>query len=83
MSTSFFLTASCRVKEAWERKRNVDLCELAAKEPSQFWKAFKSPRSNACPVELSVQFEAFKALMGAEPQLAAHLLHQVYLLLAG
>ena len=28
----------------------------------------KAPHSNACPVELSAQFEAFRALMGAEPQ---------------
>ena len=31
-----------RVKEAWERKRNPEPCELAAKHPSQFWKAFKT-----------------------------------------
>ncbi|DBB02905.1 TPA: hypothetical protein ACH3X1_013508 [Trebouxia sp. C0004] len=56
-----------RVKETWTQKRNAELCELSAKDPSQFWKAFKAPQSNACSVELSAQFEAFRALMGAEP----------------
>jgi len=32
-----------RVKETWTRKRNAELCELSAKDPSQFWKAFKAP----------------------------------------
>ncbi|DBA74126.1 TPA: hypothetical protein ACH3X1_010931 [Trebouxia sp. C0004] len=59
-----------RVKETWTQKRNTELCELSAKDASQFWKAFKAPQSNACPVELSAQFEAFRALMGAEPQSA-------------
>ncbi len=40
---------------------------MAAKDPSKFWSVFKTPRSNDCPVELSVQFEAFRILMGAEP----------------
>ena len=56
-----------RVKETWTRKRNAELCELSAKDPSQFWKAFKAPQSNACPVELSAQFEAFRALMEPSP----------------
>ena len=60
-----------RVKETWTQKRNAELCELSAKDPSQCWKAFlKAPQSNAGPVELSAQFEAFRALMGAEPQSA-------------
>ena len=59
-----------RVEETWTLKRNAELCELSAKDPSQFWKAFKAPQSNACPVEMSAQFEAFRALMGAEPQSA-------------
>ena len=40
-----------RVKETWTRKRNAELCELSAKDPSQFWKAFTAPQSSACPVE--------------------------------
>ncbi|KAL3139376.1 hypothetical protein ABBQ38_003710 [Trebouxia sp. C0009 RCD-2024] len=56
-----------RVKEAWSRQRNVELCEMAAKGASRFWRLFKTPHSNACPVELSAQFAAFRALMGAEP----------------
>jgi len=28
-----------RFKETWTRKRNAELCELSAKDPSQFWKA--------------------------------------------
>ncbi len=30
-----------RVKETWSRKRNVELWELSAKDPSQFWKALR------------------------------------------
>ncbi|DBB04184.1 TPA: hypothetical protein ACH3X1_013227 [Trebouxia sp. C0004] len=65
-----FHSVTNRVKETWFHKRNAELCELSAKDPSQFWKAFKAPQSNACPVELSAKFEAFKAWMGAEPQSA-------------
>ncbi|DBB04067.1 TPA: hypothetical protein ACH3X1_013120 [Trebouxia sp. C0004] len=54
-----------RVKETWFQKRNAELCELSANDPSKFWKAFKAPQSSACPVELSAQFQAFRALMGA------------------
>ena len=32
-------------------KRNAELCDLSAKDPSQFWKAFTAPQSSACPVE--------------------------------
>ena len=55
------------MKEAWSCQRNVELCEMAAKDASRFWRLFKTPHSNACPVELSAQFAAFRALMGAEP----------------
>ncbi len=44
-----------RVKETWTQKRNVELCELSARDPSQFWKVLKAPQSNACSVKLSVQ----------------------------
>ncbi|KAL3156305.1 hypothetical protein ABBQ32_012573 [Trebouxia sp. C0010 RCD-2024] len=63
-----FRSLTGRVKEAWSRQRNVELCEMAAKDASRFWRLFKTPHSNACPVELSAQFAAFRALMGAEPQ---------------
>ncbi len=62
-----FRSVTDRVKETWTQKRNVELCELSARYPSQFWKAFKAPQGNVCPVELSAQFEAFRGLMGAEP----------------
>ena len=62
-----FRSVTDRVKEAWKRQRNVELCEMAAKDATQFWRVFKTPHSNACPVELSVQFEAFRTLMGAGP----------------
>ena len=29
-----------RVKETWTQKRDIELCELSAKQSSQFWKAF-------------------------------------------
>ena len=62
-----FRSVTDRVKEAWSHRRNVELCEMAAKDASKFWRLFKTPHSNACPVELSAHFEAFRALMGAEP----------------
>ena len=62
-----FRSVTDRVQEAWKRQRNEELCELAAKDATQFWRIFKTPHSNACPVELSAQFEAFRTLMGAEP----------------
>ena len=65
-----FRSVTDRVKETWTQKRNVELCKLSARDPCQFWKAFKAPQSNACPVELSAQIEAFRGLMGAEPQSA-------------
>ena len=65
-----FRSVTDRVKETWTQKRNVDLCELSARDPSQLWKAFNAPHSNVCPVELSAQFEAIRGLMGAEPQSA-------------
>ena len=65
-----FRPVTDRVKEAWTKQRNAELCEMSARDPSRFWQAFKAPQSSACPVELSAQFEAFRALMGAEPQLA-------------
>ena len=68
VATKIYRFCTDRVKEAWERKRDVELRELAAKDQSHFWKAFKTPRSSACLVELTVWLEAFRALMGAEPQ---------------
>ena len=62
-----FRSVTDRVKEAWSRQRNEELCEMATKDANKFWRLFKTPQSNACPVELSAQFEAFRALMGAEP----------------
>ena len=40
---------------------------MTTKHPSKFWRLFKTQNNSACPFELSVQFEAFRALMGAEP----------------
>ena len=49
VATKVYCSCTDRVKEAYERKHNVELCELAAKDPSKFWKIFKTPHSNACP----------------------------------
>ena len=35
---------------------------MTTKDPSKFWRLFKTPHSDACPVELSAQFEAFTAV---------------------
>ena len=61
-----FRSLTDRVKETWTRQRNVELCEMATK--GDFWRVFKTPLSNSCPVELSEQLEAFRSLMGAEGQ---------------
>ena len=62
-----FRSVTDRVKEAWSHQRNVELCEMAAKDANRFWRLFKAPHSSARPVELSAQFAAFRDLMGAEP----------------
>ncbi|KAL0031109.1 hypothetical protein WJX77_004143 [Trebouxia sp. C0004] len=55
------------VKKTWLEKRATELCEMASKDPSGFWRAFKTQRHIVCPVELAAQFEAFRALVGAQP----------------
>ncbi|KAL0023040.1 hypothetical protein WJX79_003701 [Trebouxia sp. C0005] len=45
-----------RVKETWKRQRNVELCDMAAKDASQFWRDLQTLRSNACPLKLTAQF---------------------------
>ena len=55
-----------RVK-TWLERRAAELCEMASKDPSGFWRANKTQKHNVCPVELAAQFEAFRALMGAQP----------------
>ncbi len=62
-----FHAVTDRVKKAWQEKRAAELCEMASKDPSGFWRAFKTQKHNVCPVELAAQFEAFRALMGAQP----------------
>ena len=52
-----FRSVTDRVKEAWTKQRNAELCQMSARDPSRFRKAFKAPHSNACPVELSGQSE--------------------------
>ncbi|DBA81569.1 TPA: hypothetical protein ACH3X1_007341 [Trebouxia sp. C0004] len=56
-----------RVKKAWLENRAAELCEMASKDPGGVWRAFKTQKHNVCPVELAAQFEAFRALMGAQP----------------
>ena len=60
-----FHSLADRIKEQWTCQRNEELCDMAAK--GDFWKVFKKPLSNTCPVELTEQLEAFRRLMGAEP----------------
>ena len=62
-----FHAVTDRVKKTWLEKRAAELCEMASKDPSGFWRAFKTQKHNVCPVELAAQFEAFRALMGAQP----------------
>ena len=60
-----FRSLTDRIKEQWTCQRNEELCDVAAK--GDFWKVFKKPLSNTCPVELTEQLEAFWGPMGAEP----------------
>ena len=70
----------CAAKSVYVQQNNVGQDTTALKVPgrslsrvlveldaSRFWRLFKTPHSNACPGELSAQFAAFRALMGAEP----------------
>jgi len=66
----FFVTVACSCHvnvKAWLERRAAKLCEMASKDPSGFWRVFKTQKHNVCPVELAAQFEAFRALMGAQP----------------
>jgi len=45
-----FRSVTDRVKETWTQNHNVELCELSAKDPSQFWRTFKASQNNACPL---------------------------------
>ncbi|KAL3146627.1 hypothetical protein ABBQ32_000858 [Trebouxia sp. C0010 RCD-2024] len=65
VAEKIFRSLTDRIQETWICQRNEELCEMAAK--GEFWKVFKVPLSNTCPVELSAQLEAFRRLMGAEP----------------
>ena len=56
-----------RVRRKWLEERADALCEMADKNPSGFWRAFKTQKHSTCPVELAAQFEAFRALMGTQP----------------
>lgn len=56
-----------RKKIEHTRKGNAELCDMAAKDPSHFWKVFKASSHNFCLVTLSAQIEAFRASMGAQP----------------
>ena len=67
IAEKIFCSVTDRVKEAWSCQRSVELCEMAAKDASRFWRLFKTPHSNAYPVELSAQFAAFSATTGTEP----------------
>ena len=55
------------MKETWKHQHNVELCEMAAKDASQVGRVLKRLRSNACPVSLTAQSEAFITSMGADP----------------
>ena len=44
-----FRSVTDRVKETWTQKRNIELCELSARDPSQFWKAFKGASEQCMP----------------------------------
>ncbi|KAL3140590.1 hypothetical protein ABBQ32_005163 [Trebouxia sp. C0010 RCD-2024] len=57
IAEKMFRSVTDRVKEALSCQRNVELCEMAAKDASRFWRLFKTPHSNACPVELSAQLQ--------------------------
>ena len=62
-----FQSVTPRVKGKWLERCSDELCEMASKDPNDFWRAFRTQQSNVCPVELAAQFEAFRALMGSQP----------------
>ena len=58
-----------RTKKRWMQERNAELVAAAEKDPNRFSKAFKAVQHNACPVGLTAQFQACRALMGTLPAL--------------
>ncbi|DBA70505.1 TPA: hypothetical protein ACH3X2_011906 [Trebouxia sp. C0005] len=74
---------SCeQVKETWKRQRNVELCDMAAKDASQFWRDLQTLRSNACPLKLTAQFGGSRLQWELIPDGSPAANCQVYLLLA-
>ena len=39
-----------RKKSVYMEKRNAELCAKSAKDPNHFWRAFKAPSHNSCPM---------------------------------
>ncbi len=48
-----FHAVTDKVKKAWLERRAAELFEMASKDPSGFWRAFKTQKHNVCPVELA------------------------------
>ena len=56
-----------RAKKQWLKHRAAQVCEIAKRDPHGFWEAFNSQKRDTWPLELAAQFEACRALMGAQP----------------
>ncbi len=56
-----FHAVTDRVKKACLEKRAAELCEVASKDPSGFWTAFKTQKHNVCPVEFGTSVRAAAA----------------------
>ena len=50
------------------QKQNAELVAAAGKAPSWLWKAFKAVQLDTCPVELTAQFQASRALTSTLPE---------------
>ena len=56
-----------RVRRKWLEDRADALCRMANKNPSGFWRAFKTLKHSTFPVGLAARGGAFKARVGGQP----------------
>ena len=54
-----------RRRRAWQRKAQQDVCELACKNPSSFWRRYNERQSHKCNISREQWKESFEALYKA------------------
>ena len=51
----------------FKRNRGIEICDIAKKNPKQFWKAVKPKRKSKCEVDNELMFRHFENVLGADP----------------